>query len=233
MLILALDTTSRPGSIALVRNGDVLREQTGDPARTHAQRLPRDAIEVCAGAGVEIGAVELFGVAAGPGSFTGLRIGIAAIQGLAFAYNRRVVAVSTLQAIAAAAPPGSSAVSAWMDAQRGEVFAQVFDRSGAADVPRPLTEAVSGAPADVLALHAGALEGATFHGDGSVRYREIIASVRGRDAVVAAAPVPLAGAIGRLASGLSDRAVLPHAIVPIYVRRPDAELARDRRAGQT
>jgi tRNA threonylcarbamoyladenosine biosynthesis protein TsaB len=229
VLILSLDTTTRSGSVAIVRDGIVLHEQTGDAALTHAQRLPADLMAACAAAGVTIEAVELFAVAAGPGSFTGLRVGIATIQGLAMARGRKVVPVSTLEAIAAAPRTGAQAVAAWMDAQRGEVFAQVFERSEAG--PRPLTEAISAAPREALRRQADALEHAEFHGDGALRYRDEILDVRGAAARVAPAAVPLAGAIGRIAHARADLAVLPHAIVPIYVRRPDAEIARDRRSG--
>ncbi|MDQ3417747.1 MAG: tRNA (adenosine(37)-N6)-threonylcarbamoyltransferase complex dimerization subunit type 1 TsaB [Acidobacteriota bacterium] len=233
MLILALDTTTRAGSVALLRSdalgGDaVLYEQSGDPALTHGQRLPGDLIEACAVAGVQISDVELFAVAAGPGSFTGLRIGIATMQGLAMARGGRIVPVSTLEAIAVAAPPGPARIAAWMDAQRGEVFAQVFERGDGR--ARPLSEAIAARPSDALEHHREWVSGAGFEGDGAVRYRADIE--RGLGDVRVAAVVPhLAIAIARIAGGSPDRAVLPHAVIPIYVRKPDAEIARDRRAG--
>ena len=127
----------------------MLYERSGDANLTHGQRLPGDLMQACAAAGVSIEDVELFAVAAGPGSFTGLRIGIATMQGLAMARGRPIVPVSTLEAIAVAAPEGPVKVAAWMDAQRGEVFAQVFERE--AGQARPLTDAISAAPAVVLA----------------------------------------------------------------------------------
>jgi tRNA threonylcarbamoyladenosine biosynthesis protein TsaB len=226
VLILSLDTTTRGGSIAILRGDTVLHETTGDPTRTHAQRLPGDLMKACAAAGVTIDRIELFAVAAGPGSFTGLRVGIATIQGLAMARNRRVVPVSTLEGIAVAS--GAPIVAAWMDAQRGEVFAQVFAHETGGLHPR--TDPINAPPRVALQLHHEALEGAEFHGDGAVRYRDEIQAVRGVSAIVAVATPPLAGAIGRIAAGRADQAVLPHAIVPIYVRRPDAEIARDRRS---
>lgn len=229
MLILALDTTTRAGSVALVRGGTVLLEQTGDPTVTHGERLPGGLIEICRAAGVAIADVELLAVAAGPGSFTGLRIGIATMQGLAMARGLRIVPVSTLEAIAAAAPGGPPRVAAWMDAQRGEVFAQVFDRSEDGSL-QPVTTAVSATPATALARDAMALQGAVFEGDGAVRYREAILAALGPGATVAAAVPQLAGAIGLIAVRAPERAVLPHAVVPIYVRKPDAEIARDKRA---
>ena len=230
MLILALDTTTRAGSVALLRGNDVLHELSGDPTLTHGQRLPGDLIQTCEAAGVRIADIELFAVAAGPGSFTGLRIGIATMQGLAMARGGRIVPVSTLEAIAVAAPPDASRIAAWMDAQRGEVFAQMFEREGSS--VRPITDPIAAVPRSVLQQHREWLNGASFEGDGAVRYH---AEIQGAatDAARIADRVPhLAIAIGRIAFHAPGRAVLPHAVVPIYVRKPDAEIARDRRAGR-
>ena len=225
MLILALDTTSRAGSLALVRDGEVVEELTGEPARTHGERLPLEFARLCAGAGVALTDIELLAVAAGPGSFTGLRVGIAAIQGLAVALERLVVPVSTLEAVAAAAGE-KRPLGAWVDAQRGEVFAQLFTSEGR-------TQPVNAPPERVLE-HWRAdtpLDDVLFAGDGAARYAERIAAAIGSNAQVQREPRPLAGAIGRIAAAHPERAVRPHAIVPIYVRRPDAELARARRDG--
>ena len=134
MIILALDTTTRAGSAAVLRDGVVLAELSGDPALTHGQRLPGELMRVLAQADVRIEDVDLFAVAAGPGSFTGLRVGIATVQGLAMARSRRVVPVSTLDALAWAAANAAGAaanadrrIAAWMDAQRGDVFAALYD----------------------------------------------------------------------------------------------------------
>ena len=223
MLILALDTTTRSGSLAVVRDGAIVAEMTGDAQLTHGQRLPADVARVADAAGVSLRDIELFAVAAGPGSFTGLRVGIAAIQGLAFALNRRVVPVSTLDAIAERPRTAGARVAAWMDAQRQEVFASI---------PGEI-DATSGSPEDILSawLSETDLRGIEFHGDGAVRYADRIHHVLGNYVRVAATTPPLAGSIGAIAERESQRAVVPHAIVPIYVRRSDAELARDRRTG--
>ena len=243
MLILALDTTSRGGSLAIVRDGEVIHEMSGDPSVTHGQRLPLEFVRVCDGAGVRLPDIDLFAVAAGPGSFTGLRVGIAAIQGLAMALNRRVVPVSTSEAVATAAVPRVEHIAAWVDAQRGEVFAQLWHQvgstheaihAGVAEVV-PIGELISARPEVVVETwrHDGPLELDTvaFHGDGAVRYADRIREIVGAQVTIASAAVPLAATIGRIASSQPERAVLPHAIVPIYVRRPDAELARSRREG--
>lgn len=230
MLILALDTTTRAGSVALVRGGTVLLEQSGDPSVTHGERLPAGLIEICRAAAIDIADVALLAVAAGPGSFTGLRIGIATMQGLAMARGIRIVPVPTLEAIAVAAPGRPPRVAAWMDAQRGEVFAQVFERAADGESMQPVTEAISATPALALERDSAALEGAAFEGDGAVRYREAVVAVRGGAVRVAAGVPHLAAAVGLIASRAPGRAVLPHAVMPVYVRKPDAEVARDRRA---
>jgi tRNA threonylcarbamoyladenosine biosynthesis protein TsaB len=227
-LILSLDTTTRSGSVAIVRDGRVVHEQVGGSELTHAQRLPGELMTACDAAGISIADVEMFAVAAGPGSFTGLRVGIATIQGLAMARGRTVVAISALEALAEAAPGTPRRVAAWMDAQRGEVFAQVFEPSAGVQVP--LTEPVSARPPVALELQAGEVSGATFHGDGAIRYRAQIFAAMGPSAQILESVAPLAGAIGRIAAAQPDRAVLPHAVVPIYIRKPDAEIARDQRS---
>ena len=241
MLILALDTTSRAGSLAIVRNGELMHAIAGDPSLTHGQRLPLDFMRVCDGAGVRLRDIELLAVAAGPGSFTGLRVGIAAIQGLAMALDLGVVPVSTLEAVAASASSDDTRIAAWIDAQRGEVFAQLWTRVAApsqADDRRPqpvvgVSAAISASPEAVVESwsKAGLLDSLAFHGDGAVRYAERIRAIAGGGAVVSADTVPLAPTIGRIADAEPGRAIVPHAIVPIYVRRPDAELARSRREG--
>ena len=231
MLILALDTTSRAGSLAVVRDGSLVHEMSGDPALTHGQRLPLEFLRLCEAADVELRDVELFAVATGPGSFTGLRVGIAAIQGLALALDRRVVPVSTLEAVAAAATPLSDAyVGAWVDAQRGEVFAQIFTQRAPLHVVHVTPPQVAAPRAVLVAWREEApLHSVAFHGDGAVRYADHIRAVAGPGAHIAGGAVPLAGAIGRLAAAQPHRAVVPDAIAPIYVRRSDAELARARR----
>src|SRR4051812_25477072 len=100
LIILALDTTTAAGSTAVVRDGLVLAEQIGNAEVTHGQRLPADLANVLDLASIPIEDVEVIAVAAGPGSFTGLRVGIATAQGLATASSRLVVPVSALEALA-------------------------------------------------------------------------------------------------------------------------------------
>src|SRR5262249_38696623 len=126
----------------------------------------------------------------------------------------------------------SAAIAVWIDAHRGEVFATLYapDATTVLQPPTSLTpeatlDAWSTSLADARAIHCA--------GDGALRYRAAIEARLGSRAGIPAAVPALAGAIGLLAAREPGRAVRPHAVVPLYVRRSDAELARDRarRAG--
>lgn len=232
MLVLALDTTSRAGSLALVRDGEVLEAACGDPGLTHGRRLPRDIVELLGRRGMTVHDVELFAVARGPGSFTGLRIGIATAQGLALACGRGVIGVSALDALNAAVgrPDGErSVLAAWIDAQRGEVFASLYRGDSVVAGPGVAT------PDETLRQYAGLCpEGIVgFAGSGAERYAaQIASSFPARARLVEPTPA-LAPSIGILAArrALAGEPCLPDTLQPLYVRRPDAEIARDRRRG--
>src|ERR1043166_623128 len=100
--ILAIETATLAGSIAIVRGEEVIAGSNGDPAISHSNTLLADLDQLLNHAKIKLSEVDLFAVAAGPGSFTGLRIGIATIKALAATLARPTAAVPTLQAIALA-----------------------------------------------------------------------------------------------------------------------------------
>jgi tRNA threonylcarbamoyladenosine biosynthesis protein TsaB len=237
MRVLALDTTTRAGSVALVDGDRVVDERRGDSERTYAERLPGELIALATAHQVGLSEVDVFAVAAGPGSFTGLRIGIATVQGLAFVNRRPVAGISALDALAHMASldaDAGSVIAAWMDAHRREVFAALYRVAPAAEFDAARLIAIDPPsvrdPLTILARWRDNLtESATFIGDGAVMYSDAIArSVPGGRVLP---PPLLAGAIGRLAvaQARNGAAVDPAGIRPLYVRRPDAELERDRR----
>jgi len=235
MLVLGLDTTTRQGSAALVRDGVLLGTVSGDAMRAHGERLPGDLLQLLKAHASRLADVDLFAVASGPGSFTGLRIGIAALQGLALANNRPLAGVSALDALNEAARssltplpscPTSEAfdVAAWIDAQRGQVFSALYTSD--TTLEGPIVET----PADLLARwKAGTVPVRLFVGDGAVAYESMIRDAY-PDAHIMRDVPPLAPTVARLAEAhMRDHGpVAPDAIRPIYVRRPDVELARDR-----
>ena len=225
MLVLSLDTTTRGGSCAVARDAAVVRERAGDPLRSHDIRLPGDLMALLEDAGVALGEIDTFAVATGPGSFTGLRIGIATMQGLAFAAGKPLIGVSAFEALAreaAATAPGR--VATWIDAWRGEVYAALYEDGVEAQAP------TIASPAALLARLRGTRT--RFIGDAADIYRDVILDTLAADAVMADPVAPLlAGTIARLAAqraNAGDRPA-PHSIRPVYIRRAEAERARDPR----
>ena len=179
-------------------------------------------------AGAALEDVDRLAVAVGPGSFTGLRVGIATIQGLALARDLLVTPVSTFDALAWHARGEGDAIAAWVDAHRGEVFATLL----APDGRTVLAPATALAPAATLDAWRDALAPfarVRFLGDGAVRYRDVIRERLGAQAAIDAAAPMLAAAIGWIAAGGARARRPPARPRPLYVRRPDVELARDRR----
>jgi tRNA threonylcarbamoyladenosine biosynthesis protein TsaB len=228
MRILALDTSTAAGSAALVENGQVTSARAGDGSRTHGERLPTELMALLDESRVTLAEIDGFAVAIGPGSFTGLRVGIATIQGLALAKAALVVPVATFEALAWRARHERAPLATWIDAHRGEVFASLY-QPDATTVQQPPS---SLSPARTLEEWRPVLDvypRVRFTGDGAVRYAAVIRETLGDRASIDTDLPILAGAIGEIASAHPSRAVHPHAIVPLYVRRPDAELARDHR----
>jgi tRNA threonylcarbamoyladenosine biosynthesis protein TsaB len=232
VIVLALDTGARTGSCAIA-SGEEIREETAEGMPSHEARLPGALMRILEHSGLALDDVDAFAVSTGPGSFTGTRVGIATMQALAFATGRPLVGVSAFDALAATADwqrrerrSDSSArpVATWIDAWRGEIFAALY--SGRQQIEPPSVEHAA-AVLDRI-RHRGAL----FIGDAVAPHADLIR--RQGDAAALAEPVAplLAGAIARLAVQLvaSGHRPSPDAIVPLYVRRTDAEIARDARS---
>jgi len=229
VLILALDTTTRAGSVAVVRDDRVLALLPGDASRTHGERLPAEIAAALEHASVTREQIDLLAVAAGPGGFTGLRIGLAAIQGLAMTLNKPVAGVSVLRALAAQVTDANAdLVAPWMDAQRGDVFATLIDARSAGEVDAPMAEN----PSQVLARWQSRLSGRSvvFIGDAVTRDAAAIAAAGGGKWRIQQ-PGALAPQIAWLGKQLADQGLAgpPHSLTPVYVRRPDAEIEREKR----
>lgn len=242
VLILALDTTTRDGSVAVSRNDTIVAVVQGDGSRTHGERLPDEIERALSASGVSLRELDLLAVASGPGAFTGLRIGLAAVQGLAMVLGTPVVGVSALDALACATWPGIAAphetcLVTWMDAGRGEVFgAEYVSDFHSTDFPwRQRAVPIVDLPSAILAtFEPGPDLRATFVGDGALKYRTTIESCSAGRWPIVAPPMSLAPAIATIGGRLAARGLAgpPHALQPLYVRRPDAELERLRHTGR-
>ena len=248
MRILALDTSTPPGSVALATGGEVTECRIGDADRTHGERLPGDITALLAAHALTPADIDRYAVCSGPGSFTGLRVGLATVQALALVNRRPVVAVPTLEALARAvlwAPGGNEStalVGTWMNAHRGDVFAALYAVSqagaeGAAGGGAALAEVagpVAAPPDTVLRDWRERLGGdgrrVAVIGDAVEPAREQLQQALNCAGLLTPRMPPLAPIAARVAAAAAGRdAAAPHAVRPVYVRRPDAVLARERR----
>jgi len=201
-LILAIDTCLSACSAAVTDGSRVLAARSEPMERGHQERLAPLVAEVMAG--LAFPSLERVGVTVGPGSFTGLRVGLAFAKGLALALGRPAVGVGTLQALAADEPGLAAAV---VDARREQVYLQAFRDGSALSEPEALT-----AP-DAAARLAGFGEGWRLVGSGA----ELLAA-RLPDVVLVARTAPDPVAVARLAAVSAAEAR------PLYLRAPDAKL---------
>lgn len=248
MIVLALDSTTPAGSVGLDVGAGVPDVHAGDASRGWSERLPGDLLALLSARGLTPQNVDLFAVVAGPGSLTGMRVGIATMQGLAFATGKPIVAVSALDALAdhlfhepgrqsrAPAPGPDDCVAAWTNAMRGEVFAALYrhrlDMSPAED-EAPIDGPFVDAPAAAAARLAEQLGGrrVTIVGDVEDTLVQPLRTLLESRATFVARPL-LAQAVLRMATRQAARgmALSPHAVRPLYVRKPDVVITRERAA---
>jgi len=226
MIALGIDTSTSAGSVGLSDGDRLTAELTVASGRTHSERLLRAIESLLAAADVSWAAVDLIAVACGPGSFTGLRIGMATAKGLALALSRPITGFSTLETMAFATATGDGgadprAVLALLDAGRGEVYRGLYRETGGA-IEAVLPEAAV-TPAEAA---RGATAGCLVCGNGFAPYRDIIGPRLPPDAVILRAAPAIGAALamraldGARRSGPGD---LPPP-APNYLRLSDAEL---------
>ncbi len=226
MPYLGLDTATSRGSVALARPGEVLGEASLPDRVAHARDLLTSVDRILRSAGLESRDLLGIGVAVGPGSFIGVRVGMATAKGLGYALRIGVAGISTLEAIArAAARAGRDAVCAAIGAGRGEVYGALFRVDSG--VPVRTAPDRSYRPASL----AGTLpEGCLLVGDGATMILgEVAPDGGGRFAVLDPCPL-LAGTIALWASSTIAPGTPYRAgtLGPNYVRPSDAETARRR-----
>ncbi len=233
MLVIALDSSTRSGSVALARNGTLVEARAGDATRRHAERLPGDLEHLLTAHGQTWADVNLLAVTAGPGGFTGLRVGLATMQGLAVALDRRVFVASTLDLLAragAASDTDAPLVGAWMQGMRGEVFTSLHTRAADGSL-QPALAATVGLPEEAADAWADvATEGAlVVVGDAWPALGDPLRARFGNRLRPCETPL-LASVLALEASRRSAEAVVAAAIRPAYVRRPDCVVTREQGA---
>ena len=222
MVILALDTTHPRGSLALARDGEILEAVPVEAPDGFGHVIFQEIEALLGRYQMKLADIDCYAAASGPGSFTGIRVGLSVVKSLAEAHRKTVVPVSNLLAIAAAAEGGGEYLCPVMDARRGEVYAAVYDRQ-----LRPVVPETAATWAALLRLLGerevtfAATDAELFSGAAAAPLDA--GSYRGKRVVVS--PL-LALPIARLAAArqAEGTALAPEAVEANYVRRADAEL---------
>ncbi|HXE14176.1 MAG TPA: tRNA (adenosine(37)-N6)-threonylcarbamoyltransferase complex dimerization subunit type 1 TsaB [Bryobacteraceae bacterium] len=217
MKILALDTTGEFGSIALEQDGALIAEAHLHSPDGFAHLIFNEIDRLLARADWKIADIDCFAAASGPGSFTGVRVGMTAVKGLAEALGKPVAAVSKLRALAQFGSAERRVVM--IDARRGEIYAAVYNSTLCAIVP----DAITKLPAWLHSLDAGDYEFITLAGDG---IEGALAGTAFTEMKHTSAPRSIASAVAFCAhlDALDGNLVSPLVADANYVRRSDAEL---------
>ncbi len=218
-LILSIETATRAGSVSVARGACVLSSIHGEPDTSHSADLLDNVRRALEAGGVGLSEIDLFGVALGPGSFTGLRIGIATVKSFAVSLRRMCVGVPTLHAVAHAAGPADRIV-ALLPGGRGGVFAQLFSVDSENRV-EPLDEAAHLSPERMLKRY-GSIPNLKWAEEGDLVHEAL--TNQGWTLARPNHDLAVSVAVLAFAEYLRGNAVGPEQLKAIYVRPSDAEI---------
>lgn len=223
MKILAVDTATKSCSVAAIDGDTVLAESTSFTGQTHSRHLLNIIDTVLHQAGLAIAQLDGFAVSIGPGSFTGLRIGVSSVKGLAFSLNKPVVGVSSLQALAFQCRPNPLLICPVLDARKQEVYFCHY-RFKEGHLEKESQERVASPAEAVRTIREPCL----FVGNGAKLYQELISTGLGGLAHFAAEGQHTiqASAVARLSLPRFKRQITDdvQVLAPHYIRKSDAQL---------
>jgi len=222
MNILAIDTSALTATVAVLSGDTLLGEISSTTALTHSQTVMPMIDELLKKISLDISDIDLFACSEGPGSFTGLRIGIGTVKGLAYGLNKPVIGVSTLEALAHNIAFTDCVISPIMDARRGQVYNALYRWDGT--VLKCITEPRA---LSVEELCEELCEKTVFVGDGVRVHKEKISELLKEKALFAPPQHLLqrAGSVAYAASGKEGTDAA--ALTAVYLRKPQAERERD------
>lgn len=232
MRILAVDTATKSCSVAIASDHQLLAEVLVDSGQTHSKHLMQAIHTALKLSGTSMSALEGIAVTQGPGSFTGLRIGISSIKGIAAAAGIPLVGVSSLDVLAAQSALPSFLICPLIDARKGQVYYSKYRMIGA-DLKKEGGERV-GSPFEML---NGIDESSLFVGDGVLPYQQLIRETIGSLAHFAPRNLHTihASTVARLSLERFQRKDFDGlgGFVPSYIRKSDAEIKRKHPPGKT
>ncbi len=228
--LLTIDTSTPAGSVALSRGEELIGEVLLNLRSTHSDRLLPAVQLLLQDAGMQLAELDAFGIVLGPGSFTGLRVGVATVKGLALATAKPVVGVSSLQTLALQVPYPAYPLSVWLDARKQEVYAGRYHWEGG--LPIALDKERVASPEQLLDEIS---EDMLIIGSGAVAYRSLIVRQLGSRAHFVPWPLqqPRASSAAALALAAlrNQETISLEMLEPSYIRLSEAEVMLARRAG--
>lgn len=227
MKILAVDTSTMAGSVAIFDDASLLGEVNISSRITHSRRLLNAIDVLLKSTGLELKDIDYFAAAIGPGSFTGLRIGLSTIKGLALAYQRKVCPIVTLEAMASKVAAYSSLIYPMLDAGREQIYTAIYRRKKGKLVKESNEMVIE--PEKFLASLKEFK--AVFYGSGALLYRALIERAAKGEALFSDEDFYLARSIALLALEKikSQGYVESSALIPFYIRPSDAEIKKGKR----
>jgi tRNA threonylcarbamoyladenosine biosynthesis protein TsaB len=230
MKILGVDTSAQTGSVAVLEGDTVLAGVSVTSTRTHAKRLMSAVDATLEMAGLTIAECDGFAVTTGPGSFTGLRIGVSTVKGLGFATKKPVTGVSTLDALAYQFPSFPHVICPVLDARKGQIYTALYECAGYMKWKRVIEDCAA-EPEQWLKLIQHVC---LFVGDGTIVYGELIRETLG--SLACFAPPYLNTVRASVVAYIGMRQIVDGQIadirrlVPHYIRRSDAEIRLEKAA---
>lgn len=229
MLTLAFDTSSRTAAVSILKNSSILYDCIINTDVNHSEVILPAIDQACRQTKMEINEIDLFACTIGPGSFTGLRIGVSTLKGLILANNKPAVGVSTLAALAMNISITNNLICSIMDAGRGQVYAACFRYDNDGKLNR-VTSVKAVEPQDILSeIDESPKQEITFVGDGAIKYADIIRGKMKKAAIASAMDSHIrASSVGIIGLDKYNRDELldPAVFVPEYLRSADAKLSR-------
>ena len=228
MKILAIDTSTMLGGIAIMDESLLIAESRLNVKSTHSERLMTEIEHCLKQSGIKISDIDVFAVATGPGSFTGLRIGLSTVKGFSYATGKQIVSVPTLEALAWNFPYSKYPVCTMLDARKKEVYAALFKWEGENLIR--LTNETSAKPEEFArdALRVTHDDKFIFAGEGAVLYRDKIIEAMGEKAIFAppekTVPSPANVAVLGFKKAKAGEFSEPISLIPMYIRKSEAEV---------
>ena len=231
MKILAIETSTMLGGIAIMDDlSGLIAEVRLNVKSTHSERLMTEIAHVLKQAELKVSDIDVFAIAIGPGSFTGLRIGLSTVKGFSYATGKPIVSVPTLEALAWNFPYCRHPVCTMLDARKKEVYSALFKWEDGGFIR--LIDEVSIKVDRVLEdIKLSSDKRVVFTGEGAILYRDKIIEVMGNKAIFASpekiVPSPANVASIGIKKAIKGEFSEPVSLVPFYIRRSEAELKRD------